>query len=190
MSLLPWCRKCYRYLPSSAQSRCIRRYHSSRRWADILHNLQFLGLRDARRLAVDMVMRQVAGSRFVDAQAASASQMGWWEIETLSLPENRGALADLNGQWRDRFHDGNGLEHIVLSIDSWVSPTHREQKWSGKFAVERKAARAIWASIRYSTRISRTTCFLVAPSSMMRWPGREKSIFFRSIIRTSRLNTV
>jgi hypothetical protein len=41
---------------------------------------------DADRLALDPVMRQVAGGRAVDAQAASASQMGRFETETLALP--------------------------------------------------------------------------------------------------------
>ena len=64
---------------------------------------------DADRLALDPVIRQVVGGRAVDTQAASASQMGRFETETLALAENRAALADLNGQWIDRFHDRNGL---------------------------------------------------------------------------------
>jgi hypothetical protein len=52
---------------------------------------------DADRLALDPVMRQVVGGRAVDAQAASDSQMGRFETETLPTPENRAALADLNG---------------------------------------------------------------------------------------------
>jgi hypothetical protein len=91
---------------------------------------------DADRLALDPVMRQVVGGRAVDAQAASASQMGRFETETLALPENREALADLNGQWIDRFHDRNGLKFIVLDMDSSVSPTHGEQEgsaWNGHF---------------------------------------------------------
>ena len=78
----------------------------------------------ADRLALDPVMRQVVGGRVVDAQAASATQMGRLKAETLALPENREALADLNGQWIDRFHDRNGLKFIVLDMDSSVSPTH------------------------------------------------------------------
>ena len=46
---------------------------------------------DADQLALDPVMRQVVGGRAVDAQAASATQMGRFETETLSMPENRGA---------------------------------------------------------------------------------------------------
>ena len=91
---------------------------------------------DAERLARDPVMRQVVGGRAVDAQAASASQMGRFETETLAMPENREALADLNGQWIDRFHYRNGLKYIVLDMDSSVSPTHGDQEgaaWNGHF---------------------------------------------------------
>lgn len=91
---------------------------------------------DADRLALDPVMRQVVGGRAVNAQAASASQMGRFETETLALAENRSALADLSGQWIDRFHDRNGLKYIVLDMDSSVSPTHGDQEgtaWNGHF---------------------------------------------------------
>jgi len=71
---------------------------------------------DADRLALDPVMRQIVCGRAVDAQAASAWQMGRFETETLALPENRTALADLNGQWIDRFHDRNGLKYTSLQL--------------------------------------------------------------------------
>ncbi|MCA1776776.1 MAG: IS1380 family transposase, partial [Loktanella sp.] len=91
---------------------------------------------DADRLALDPVMRQIVGGRAVNAQAASASQMGRFETETLALSENREALSDLNGQWIDRFHNRNGLKYIVLDMDSSVSPTHGDQEgaaWNGHF---------------------------------------------------------
>jgi hypothetical protein len=91
---------------------------------------------DADQLALDPVMRQIVGGRAVDAQAASASQMGRFETETLALAENRAALADLNSQWIDRFHDRNGLKYIVLDIDSSVTRTHGGQEgaaWNGHF---------------------------------------------------------
>ena len=68
-------------------------------------------------------MRQVVGGRAVDAQAASASQMGPFETETLALAGNQEALADLNGQWIDRFRDRNGLKYIALDMDSSVMST-------------------------------------------------------------------
>ena len=83
---------------------------------------------DADRLALDPVMRQIVGGPAVDTQAASATQMGRLETETLALPENRAALADLNGQWIDRFHDRNELKFITLDMDSSVSPTQGEQE--------------------------------------------------------------
>ena len=91
---------------------------------------------DADLLALDPVMRQIVGGRAVDAQAASATQMGRFETETLALPENRAALAGLNGHWIDRFHDRKGLKYITLDMDSSVSPTHGEQEgtaWNGHF---------------------------------------------------------
>ena len=51
---------------------------------------------DAEMLSVDPVMRQVVGGRAVDHTAASTSQMGRFETETLTLPENQVALATLS----------------------------------------------------------------------------------------------
>ena len=123
--------------------------NDTRRGKNIVHRLDGLyrqsvygrlagyeDVNDADRLSLDPVMRQVVGGRAVEAQAASASQMGRFEIETLAAPQNRKALADLNGQWIDRFHDRNGLKYIVLDMDSSVSPTHGDQEgtaWNGHF---------------------------------------------------------
>jgi len=62
--------------------------------------------------------------------------MGRFETKTLPLPDNRAALADLNGTWIDRLHERNGLKYIVLDLDSSVSPTHGDQEgtaWNGHF---------------------------------------------------------
>ena len=83
---------------------------------------------DADRLGADPAMRWIVGGQAVMGQAASTSQMGRFETETLALPETREALVDLNGQWIDRFHDRNGLKYIVLDMDSSVSPTHGDQE--------------------------------------------------------------
>ena len=50
--------------------------------------------------------------------------MGRIETETLASLAKRAALADLSGQWIDRFHDRKGLKYIVLDMHSSVSPTH------------------------------------------------------------------
>jgi len=66
---------------------------------------------DADRLALDPIMCQVVGGRAVDAQAASASQMGGLKTETLAMPENRQALADLDVAWIDRFQSQRAGVH-------------------------------------------------------------------------------
>ena len=91
---------------------------------------------DADRLALDPVMRQVVGGRAVDTKAASASQMGRFETEVLATSDNRTALADLSGQWIDRFHERKPPKWITLDMDSSVSPTHGAQQgtaWNGHF---------------------------------------------------------
>ena len=92
---------------------------------------------DADHLAFDPVMRQVVGGRAVESRAASASQMGRFETEMLTMPENMEALADLCGQWIDRFHARKGWpKRIVLDMDSSDSPTHGDQEgaaWNGHF---------------------------------------------------------
>ena len=91
---------------------------------------------DADRLTLHPAKREVVGGRAVDVQAASASQMGRFNTGTLAMPENQVALADLNGQWIDRFHDRNGFKYIVRDMDSIVSPTRGDQEaaaWNGHF---------------------------------------------------------
>ena len=57
------------------------------------------------------------GGCAVDAQAAPALQVGRFETATPALAGNRAALADLNGQWNDRFRDCGWLKFIVLDMD-------------------------------------------------------------------------
>ena len=91
---------------------------------------------DADRLALDPVMRQVVGGRAMDVKAASASQMGRFETDVLAKTDNHAALADLPGQWIDRFHKRKPPRWITLDMDSSVSPTHGAQEgtaWNGHF---------------------------------------------------------
>jgi hypothetical protein len=50
---------------------------------------------DAGRLCRDPAMRWVVGDRAVTLSATAASQMGRFETQWLSRPENLAALADL-----------------------------------------------------------------------------------------------
>jgi hypothetical protein len=91
---------------------------------------------DAKRLALDPVMRQIVGGRAVDQKAASESQMGRFETEVLTTPDNLAALTDMSGCWIDRLHEAVPPKWITLDMDSSVSPTHGEQEgtaWNGHF---------------------------------------------------------
>ena len=91
---------------------------------------------DAARLSRDPVTRQIIGGRAVDAQAASSSQMGRFETDVLATAANRGALADMPGQWIEAMHDAQPPKWITLDMDSSVSPTHGAQEgtaWNGHF---------------------------------------------------------
>jgi hypothetical protein len=85
---------------------------------------------DADRLGRDPAMRWIVGGRAVTQNAASASQMGRFETEVLTLEANLSALADLSGRWIDRVHGRRPVKVIVLDMDSSVSPTHGEQEGS------------------------------------------------------------
>lgn len=94
------------------------------------------GVNDAERLAVDPVMRQIVGGRAVDQNAASASQMGRFETEVLTTPDNPAALADIPGHWIDRLHEVAPPKWITLDMDTSVSLTHGNQEgtaWNGHF---------------------------------------------------------
>jgi len=57
---------------------------------------------DAERLSCDPAMRWIAGGRAAEGCAASVSEMGRFETEWLTHPENFTALADLSGHWLAR----------------------------------------------------------------------------------------
>jgi hypothetical protein len=90
----------------------------------------------AERLRRDPTMRWVVGGRAPMGQAASASQMGRFETEWLSRPENLAALADLPGQRIDSVHRRRPTRIVVLDMESSESPTHGEQErsaYNGRF---------------------------------------------------------
>src|ERR1700751_2048736 len=78
---------------------------------------------DAERLCRDPAMRWVLGGGAPMGRAASASQMGRFEIEWLTGSENLSALTDLPGQWIDKVHQRRPPKCIVLDMDSSESET-------------------------------------------------------------------
>jgi Transposase DDE domain group 1 len=87
-------------------------------------------LNDAQRLRVDPAMRAVVGGRARDHAAASTSEIGRFETETLTTRENLSRLMDLSGRWIDRAHRHRKLTRIVLDMDSSVSETYGHQQGS------------------------------------------------------------
>jgi len=85
---------------------------------------------DAERLAVDPAMRHVAGGRAIERSAASTSVMSRFETEILTQPKNLELLMNLVGEWVDRAHQLKSLKHIILDMDSSVSPTYGKQEGS------------------------------------------------------------
>ena len=83
---------------------------------------------DAERLAVDPAMRHIAGGRAIERSAASTSVMSRFETEILAQPENLALLMNLPGKWVDRVHQRKLLKHIILDMDSSVSPTYGNQE--------------------------------------------------------------
>lgn len=83
---------------------------------------------DAERLSVDPAMRQVVGGRAIDHAAASTSQMGRFETEVLTLPDNHIALMNLSGKWIDRLRQRTPMKKIILDMDSSVSETYGRQE--------------------------------------------------------------
>ena len=85
---------------------------------------------DAERLCVDPAMRQVVGGRAKDHSAASTSQMGRFETEILTQPQNLELLMKLQGMWVDKVHERKAQKTIILDMDSSVSPTYGNQEGS------------------------------------------------------------
>ncbi len=85
---------------------------------------------DADRTSVDPTMRYLVGGRARTKQAASTSQMGLFETEVLTQPNNLGALMDLSGRWIDTVHRRKPIREIILDMDSSVSETFGEQEGS------------------------------------------------------------
>jgi hypothetical protein len=85
---------------------------------------------DAERLSVDPAMRQIVGGRAVEKNAASTSQMGRFETDILTTPENMSALSKLPGKWIDKVRKVLSRKKIVLDMDSSVSETYGNQEGS------------------------------------------------------------
>ena len=85
---------------------------------------------DAERLSIDPAMRHVVGGRASqpEKQAASTSEVGRFETDTLSTKCNLTALLNLSGQWVDAVYQRKPLKELILDMDSSVSETYGRQE--------------------------------------------------------------
>jgi len=82
---------------------------------------------DAERLSVDPAMRHVVGQRAKDKTAASVSQMGRFETDILTQPQNLEALINQPGKWVDEIHQFLGLEQSGVDM-GFVGGQGRKRK--------------------------------------------------------------
>jgi hypothetical protein len=83
---------------------------------------------DAERLRVDPAMRRIVGGRATEKTAASTSQVGRFETQVLTEPDNLAQLMDLSGCWIDQVRRRKRMPEVILDLDSSVSPTHGQQE--------------------------------------------------------------
>lgn len=94
---------------------------------------------DAERLSIDPVMRHIVGERAAEKQAASTSQVGRFETDVLTHPDNLAALMSMPGQWVDLIRRRRPIRRLILDMDSSVSPTYGKQEgatYNGHFGCE------------------------------------------------------
>ena len=83
---------------------------------------------DAQRLSQDPAMRVVVGLPGSEHQAASTSEMGRFETETLTGEKNLRGLARMNTQWVELAMAHTRHRRVILDMDSSESPVHGQQE--------------------------------------------------------------
>ena len=83
---------------------------------------------DAQRLAQDPAMRVIVGWQSSDRKAASTSEMGRFETETLTQEKNLKGLTQMNSQWVEGAMAHTRHRRVILDMDSSESPVHGQQE--------------------------------------------------------------
>ena len=79
-------------------------------------------------LAYDPAMRVVVGWQGSERKAASTSEMGRFETETLTEEKNLKGLARMNSQWVEGAMVHTPHRRVILDMDSSESPVHGQQE--------------------------------------------------------------
>ena len=82
----------------------------------------------AVRLSKDPAMRVVVACSGSDHNAASTSEMGRFETETLTEEKNLKGLAQMNSQWVEGAMVHTPHRRVILDMDSSESPVHGQQE--------------------------------------------------------------
>ena len=83
---------------------------------------------DADRLAQDPAMRVVVGWQGSERKAASTSEIGRFETETLTEEKNLKGLGQMNSQWVEGAMAHTQHRRAILDMDSSESPVHGQQE--------------------------------------------------------------
>ena len=83
---------------------------------------------DADRLAQDPAMRVVVGRQGSERKAASTSEIGRFETETLTEEKNLKGLDQMNYHWVERAMAHTQHRRVILDMDSSESPVHGQQE--------------------------------------------------------------
>ena len=83
---------------------------------------------DSDRLRTDPVLRYILGGKVTDTVAASSSEIGRFETQYLTQPDNLNVLKNINRSWIDKAHQNRKLKNIILDIDSSESEVYGNQE--------------------------------------------------------------
>jgi hypothetical protein len=84
--------------------------------------------KDAKRLPVDPLMRQVVGGRATEHKAASTGQMGPFETIVFTQCGDLAELTMLPGKWNARLRECQLMREMFPDLDSSVRATYGEQE--------------------------------------------------------------
>jgi len=94
----------------------------------------------------DPAARFIVGGRAVMARAASTIQMGHFETEVMTQPDNLGSLVSLSGMWIDRIAERRPMKALMLNMDSSVSPRAALPNNGSKHTRTRRSGRGCHAA--------------------------------------------
>jgi len=83
---------------------------------------------DSDMLRTDPVLRHILGGKVCDNVAASSSEIGRFETQYLTKPDNLNVLKNINRSWIDKAHQNRKLKDIILDIDSSESEVYGNQE--------------------------------------------------------------